>query len=150
MLVSRRVLDERQHHFAEPKRATCVVTVASVNAISLRAVRYAETLGLIDTHALCLAFDESNAVEMRREWARRGITMPLEIVEATHRDLGRPLLAHLRQITATPDSVAVVVMPELVVRGIDRMLHNQRALYLKRLLLFEPNVILASVPYRLL
>jgi len=30
-----------------------------------------------------------------------------------------------------------------------RLLHNQRALYVKRLLLFEPRVILASVPYRL-
>ena len=29
------------------------------------------------------------------------------------------------------------------------LLHNQRALYIKRLLLFEPRVILASVPYRL-
>jgi hypothetical protein len=41
-------------------------------------------------------------------------------------------------------------MPELVVRGFRRVLHNQRALYLKRLLLFEPRVILASVPYQLL
>jgi hypothetical protein len=41
-------------------------------------------------------------------------------------------------------------MPELIVRGTDRLLHNQRALYLKRLLLFEPRVILASVPYQLL
>jgi hypothetical protein len=29
-----------------------------------------------------------------------------------------------------------------------RLLHNQRALYIKRLLLFEPRVILTSVPYR--
>jgi hypothetical protein len=36
------------------------------------------------------------------------------------------------------------------VRGTDRLLHNQRALYLKRLLLFEPQVILTSVPYQLL
>jgi hypothetical protein len=60
-----------------------------------------------------------------------------------------PLLEYLRGITADPDTVAVVVMPELVVRGTDRLLHNQRALYLKRLLLFEPRVILASVPYQL-
>jgi hypothetical protein len=44
----------------------------------------------------------------------------------------------------------VVVMPELVVRGPSRLLHNQRALYLKRLLLFEPRVILTSVPFQLL
>jgi hypothetical protein len=40
-------------------------------------------------------------------------------------------------------------MPELVVRGWARLLHNQRSLYLKRLLLFERHVILASVPYQL-
>ncbi len=30
-----------------------------------------------------------------------------------------------------------------------RLMHNQRALYIKRLLLFEPRVILTTVPYRL-
>ena len=34
----------------------------------------------------------------------------------------------------------LVLMPELVVRGWRRLLHNQRALYVKRLLLFEPLV----------
>jgi hypothetical protein len=42
-----------------------------------------------------------------------------------------------------------VIMPELIFTGSARLLHNQRALYIKRLLLFEPRVILASVPYRL-
>ena len=75
--------------------------------------------------------------------------VPLEIEEAPFRDIGDPLLAHVREITADPDSVAVVVMPELVFSGLPRSLHNQRALYIKRLLLFEPRVILTSVPYRL-
>ena len=47
-------------------------------------------------------------------------------------------------------AVARLLPPELVVRGLSRLLHNQRALYLKRLLLFEPRVILASVPYQLM
>jgi hypothetical protein len=41
------------------------------------------------------------------------------------------------------------VMPELRIHGPARILHNQAALYIKRLLLFEPRVILTSVPYRL-
>src|SRR5205085_2875295 len=73
----------------------------------------------------------------------------LEIEEAPFRDLGDPLLRYLRGIMADPDAVAVVLMPELVFSGTGRLLHNQRALYVKRLLLFEPRVILASVPYRL-
>jgi len=46
-------------------------------------------------------------------------------------------------------AVVNVVLPEVVVRGWARVLHNQRALYIKRLLLFEPHVILSSVPYQL-
>jgi hypothetical protein len=37
----------------------------------------------------------------------------------------------------------------LVVHGWKRLLHNQRALYVKPLLLFEPRTILSSVPYQL-
>ena len=40
-------------------------------------------------------------------------------------------------------------MPELVFSGARKLLHNQRALYIKRLLLFEPRVLLSSVPYHL-
>jgi hypothetical protein len=75
--------------------------------------------------------------------------IPLEVEEAHFRDLGDPLLRYLRRVTANPDAVAVVVMPELIFTGSQRLLHNQRALYIKRLLLFEPRVILTSVPYRL-
>ena len=75
--------------------------------------------------------------------------MPLDLHEAAYRDIGAPLLAYLRELTAEPDTVVNVVMPEVVVRGWARVLHNQRALYIKRLLLFERHVILSSVPYQL-
>ena len=50
------------------------------------------------------------------------------------------------------DKITVLLADDhsLVRRGFRRILHNQRALYVKRLLLFEPRVILASVPYQLL
>ena len=72
------------------------------------------------------------------------------MLEAPFRDLGDPLLQYLRGLTADPEVLVSVVMPELVVPGWRKLLHNQRALYIKRLLLFEPNVILASVPYQIL
>ena len=75
--------------------------------------------------------------------------MPLEVVEAPFRDLGDPLREYLRSLTGDGTTLVSVVMPELVVSGWRRLLHNQRALYLKRLLLFEPRVILSSVPYQL-
>ena len=43
-----------------------------------------------------------------------------------------------------------MILPELVLpKFYQRFLHNQRSLFIKRLLLFEPNVILSSVPYHL-
>ena len=75
--------------------------------------------------------------------------MPLDVIEAPFRDLGEPLLTYLRELTDDGETVVNVVMPELVVRGWRRLLHNQRALYIKRILLFEPRVILSSVPYQL-
>src|ERR671934_2943913 len=61
-----------------------------------------------------------------------------------------PLRGYVRRLTEEGQTEVVLVMPELVVRGLSRALHNQRALYLKRLLMFEPRVIFASVPYQLM
>jgi len=61
----------------------------------------------------------------------------------------RGLRRDVRELTADEETVVNVVMPEIVVRGWARLLHNQRALYIKRLLLFEKHVILSSVPYQL-
>jgi hypothetical protein len=132
-----------------PQRAVCRVLVSGSHAASMRAVNYAGTLGLPDTRALFFAFDVEEVERIRSEWKLRPMAIPLEIEEAHFRDLGDPLLRDLRRITADPDVVAVVVMPELIFSGPQRLLHNQRALYIKRLLLFEPRVILTSVPYRL-
>ncbi len=132
-----------------PQRAACRILVSGAHAATMRAVHYASTLGFEDTKAVFFAFDAEEAARMRREWRDRKIPAELEIDEAPFRDIGDPLMRYLRAITADPEAVAVVIMPELIFRGWRRLLHNQRALYIKRLLLFEPRVILASVPYRL-
>ena len=132
-----------------PRHAVCRLLVSGAHAASMRAANYASTLDLDDTKALFFAFDTDESERLRAEWMGSGIRMPLQIEEAPFRDIGDPLLASLRQITADPEAVAVVIMPELIFSGPQRLLHNQRALYIKRLLLFEPRVILTSVPYRL-
>jgi amino acid transporter len=143
------VLARKKVEWRPPARAVCRVLVSGAHAASLRAVNYAEALGLEDTRAVFFAFDAEDADRLRGEWACRPMGIPLEIEEAHYRDLGDPLRRYLRRLTAEPGTVVVVVMPELIFSGPQRLLHNQRALYVKRLLLFEPRVILTSVPYRL-
>jgi amino acid transporter len=141
--------EARQPDGFTPDRLVVRVLLANVHAGSLRALNYAESLGVEDTRAVSFAFDAEEASRVERDYVAAGITTPLDLSEAPYRDVGTPLLAYLRSLTAEPGTVVNVVMPEIVVRGWARLLHNQRALYLKRLLLFEPHVILSSVPYQL-
>jgi amino acid transporter len=134
----------------DAKRVVARVLVSGVNAASMRAVNYASTLEVDDVRAVHFSFGSEDTGDIRQEWARSGPRLPLEVDEAPYRDLGKPLLAYLRDLTADGETQVLVLMPEIVTRGWRRLLHNQRALYLKRLLLFEPHVVLASVPYQLL
>jgi len=133
-----------------PKRLVVRVLVSNVGAATMRAVNYASTLNVADTQAVHFAFSSEDGSAIRSEWAGHGPRIPLHVEEAPYRDIGAPLLHYLRGITEDPDVAVLVLMPELILRGWRRLLHNQRALYVKRLLLFERHVVLASVPYQLL
>jgi len=132
-----------------PKHLATRVLISDVHACSLRALAYAASLGLPDTRAVSFAFDAAEAAKLEAAYRATGQTLPLDLFDAPYRDIGAPLLEYLRELTADPETAVNVVMPEVVVRGWARLLHNQRALYIKRLLLFEPHVILSSVPYQL-
>jgi amino acid transporter len=136
-------------HSEAPKQAVARVLVSGVHAATLRAVNYVRSLELDDAGAVFFAFDAEEAERVRDEWRRGRMELPLEVIEAPYRDLGDPLLEYLRPLSADPRTRVSVVMPELTFGGWRQLLHNQRALYIKRLLLFEPRVILTSVPYHL-
>jgi amino acid transporter len=131
-----------------PERTVALVFVAAVHDATIRAVNYAETLEASETRAIYFDLDPEAAHQMQEEWSDAGIQIPLDIVEAPFRDLTRPTLDEVRRFTSRPGTLAIVVLPELVVsKWRHRLLHNQNALFVKRLFLFEPNVVLSSVPF---
>jgi hypothetical protein len=133
-----------------PERIEALVFVASVHDATVRAINYAKTLNAHETRAIFLATEPEETPEFLEQWAERGIGVQLDVVEAPFRDLTSPLLEEVRRVTSHPGTVAAVILPEfLVTRWWHRILHNNRALFVKRQLLFEPRVILSSVPYQL-
>jgi amino acid transporter len=131
-----------------PARTVALVFVSAVHDSTVRAVNYVETLEAPETRAIYFDLDPEAAHRMQEEWAEAGLRVPLDIVEAPFRDLTRPTLEEVRRFTSRPGTLAIVVLPELVVsKWRHRLLHNQNALFVKRLFLFEPNVVLSSVPY---
>jgi amino acid transporter len=133
-----------------PQRVEAVVFVAAPHDGTIRAVNYAMSLNAHQTRAVYVATEPEEVPRFLDEWAKRGIQMDLDVVEAPFRDLGPPVLEEVRRVTRDPGTVAAVVLPEfLVTRWWHRILHNNRALFIKRLLLFEPRVVLSSVPFQL-
>jgi amino acid transporter len=133
-----------------PERVEALVFVSEPHDAAVRAINYARSLNAHEVRAVFLATEPEDVPRVLNGWADRGIRVPLEVVEAPFRDLGPPLMEEVRRVTADPTTVAAVIMPELQVsRWWHRFLHNNRALFIKRQLLFEPGVILSSVPFQL-
>lgn len=134
-----------------PERVVALVFVSGAHDAAVRAVNYARSLRAAETRAIYAVLDpEEQHADVVREWLERGIRVQLDIVEAPFRELGPPVLEEVRRVTKDPGALAAVVMPELIHRGWwGRLLHNSRALFIKRLLLFEPRVVLTSVPFLL-
>jgi len=131
-----------------PERTVALVFVSAVHDATVRAVNYAETLEASETRAIYFDLDPEAAHRMQEQWGESGMRIPLHIVEAPFRDLTRPMLDEVRRFTSRPGTVVLVVVPQLIVsKWRHLLLHNQNALFVKRLFLFEPNVVLSDVPY---
>jgi amino acid transporter len=133
-----------------PERTSVLVFISGVHDAAIRALNYARSLRGAETRAVCVALDAQEARDLPEAWVAAGINVQLDIVDAPFRDLGPPVLEEVRRMTRDPEAIAAVILPEYVVRRWwHRILHNQRALFIKRQLLFEPRVILSSVPFAL-
>jgi amino acid transporter len=131
-----------------PKRTVAIVFVSAVHDSTKRAVNYAESLEASETRAIYFDLDPETSNRMQEEWGMSGMRIPLDIVEAPFRDLTRPMLEEVRRFTAKPGTLALVILPEFIVsKWRHLLLHNQNALFVKRLFLFEPNTVLSSVPF---
>jgi amino acid transporter len=131
-----------------PRRTVTLVFVASVNDVTIRAVNYARSLGAAETRAIYFDLDPEAAHKLEADWFDSRLGVALDIVEAPFRDLTRPMLEEVRRFTVREDTLANVIIPEFIVHKWRHLfLHNQNALFIKRLFLFEPRAILTSVPF---
>jgi hypothetical protein len=77
--------------------------------------------------------------------------VPLTVLDSPYREVTFPVLEYVRKIRReSPRDVVCVFVPEYVVgHWWEHLLHNQSALRLKARLLFQPGVMVTSVPWQL-
>jgi amino acid transporter len=136
---------------AQPSRNHAVVLVSKIHAPTLRALAYAKATRPHDITALTVAVDADEARALQDEWDRRGIDIPLTVLDSPFREVTRPVLGYVRRLRSdSPRDVVSVYIPEYVVgHWWEQLLHNQSALRLKGRLLFQPGVMVTSVPWQL-
>ena len=134
----------------EPERSVVLIPVSGVHDATVRAVIYSKALAPAFVEGLYFAEELDQVEPLLEEWSDRRIDIPLSVVDAPFREIMTPLLEEVRKHTRRGDTIVTVVLPELVVhRWWQHLLHNQTALLIKRQLLFEPNVVVTSVPYHI-
>jgi amino acid transporter len=134
----------------ERPRSEVIVPVSTVHDATVRAVIYAKSLQPSSVEAIHMATDPEEIPKVVEGWHDRRMDVRLVLIEAPFRDLGPPLLEEIRSRTSRGDTVVTVVLPELVPdHWWQNLLHNQSALFFKRILLFEPDVVVTSVPFHL-
>jgi hypothetical protein len=134
----------------EPEHHVVLVPVAAVHAAAARAILYAKSLHAQTLQALFFSSDPEDLESIQDQWADWHFDVALAVIDAPFRDIKGPLLDEVRAHTGRTNTIVTVILPELVVSSWwEQLLHNQVGLYIKRALLFEPNVVVTSVPYHL-
>jgi len=135
----------------ERGRNYVIVLVAGVHNATLEAIEYAETLRPTDLRAVCFGLDPRDTERIGDRWMEARVPLPLELEDSPFRDIGQSLTRYVRQFRPDGvDRVVTVILPEFIVqRARHQLLHGQTALVVKRHLLFEKGVVVASVPYHI-
>ncbi|MEW2528272.1 MULTISPECIES: APC family permease [unclassified Streptomyces] len=134
-----------------PSRVHSIVLVSKIHKPTLRALAYAKLMRTDTLEALSVNVDPAEIKALRAEWERRGISVPLKVLDSPYREITRPVIEYVKSLRReSPRDAVSVIIPEYVVgHWYEHLLHNQSALRLKGRLLFTPGVMVTSVPYQL-
>ncbi|WP_127783302.1 APC family permease [Rhodococcus sp. X156] len=134
-----------------PSRNHSIVLVSKLHKPTIRALAYARVTRPDVLEAVTVNVDDKDTRALVREWNARNIPVPLKVVESPYREITRPVLDYVSRVRReSPRDVVTVYVPEYVVgHWWEQLLHNQSALRLKSRLLFQPGVMVTSVPWQL-
>jgi amino acid transporter len=146
----RQDIDLEPDRFRALPTMTVIVLISGVHGATLRAMDYAQSLRPTYLKALMIALEPPESHRLLERWQDLDLRIPVEIVDSPYRSILSTLNNVINDLKPSPRDGVAVVIPEFVVpHWWQQLLHLQTALLIKTALLFRPNVIVISVPYRL-
>jgi len=134
-----------------PSRNHAIVLVSKLHLPTLRALAYAKAVRPDVLEAVTVNVDDGETRKLVADWDDHNFKVPLKVVESPYREITKPVLDYVKRVRGdNPRNVVTVFIPEYVVgHWWEQVLHNQSALRLKGRLLFQPGVMVTSVPWQL-
>ncbi|MGH8525167.1 MAG: APC family permease, partial [Gammaproteobacteria bacterium] len=134
-----------------PSRNHAIVLVSTLHLPTLRALSYARATRPDVLEAVTVNVEDTSTRRLVADWEARDLPVPLKVVESPYREITKPVVDYVKRVRSNnPRNVVTVFIPEYVVgHWWEQILHNQSALRLKGRLLFEPGVMVTSVPWQL-
>ncbi|SDK45585.1 amino acid/polyamine/organocation transporter, APC superfamily [Lentzea albidocapillata subsp. violacea] len=134
-----------------PARNHAMVLVSKLHMPTIRALSYAKAVRPDVLEAVTVNVDDGDTRKLVAEWEKENFRIPLKVIESPYREITKPVLDYVKRVrTDNPRDVVTVFIPEYVVgHWWEQLLHNQSALRLKGRLLFQPGVMVTSVPWQL-
>jgi hypothetical protein len=134
-----------------PSRIHAIVLISGWHKATQRALMFAKANRPDTLTALTVNVDDAETRALVHEWEALNIDVPLKVIESPYREITRPVVNYIKRLRERgPRDVVNVYIPEYVVgRWWENLLHNQSSLRLKGRLLFEPGVMVTSVPWQL-
>ena len=135
-----------------PSRIHGIVLVSKMHKPTLRAIYYARATRPSTLEAVTVLVDNQDTDDLKADWERLEIPIPLKVLDSPFREVTRPILDYVKSIKReSPRDVISIFVPQYVVgHWWEQLLHNQSALRLKSRLLFTPGVMVVSVPWQLI
>ncbi|WP_044572871.1 APC family permease [Saccharopolyspora spinosa] len=149
-----RVAEELKQQEADavlPSSNHALILVSKLHLPTMRAIAYARATRPDVLEGVTVNVDDEDTRELTKRWEAENLPVPLKVLESPYREITRPVLEYVKRIRRdSPRDVVTVFIPEYVVgHWWEQLLHNQSALRLKSRLLFQPGVMVTSVPWQL-
>ncbi|PGS74154.1 amino acid permease [Bacillus cereus] len=140
--------DSKQMVKVSPSKV--ILPISSVSRVALNSIGYAKSISN-DVVALTVYFDEKQKEQAEKKWKEIGLDIPLVAIYSPYRSLQMPLLQYIDTLEESERGKYITVLiPQFFVKKWWHMfLHNQTAFFLRAMLLWRKDIVVATIPYHL-
>ena len=141
------------HNVEVVDRNLAIVPITSITTAVDKSIYYAQMLANNDVIAVHVSFGDEDEKAFQEKWKRHFPDVRLVILHSEYRSIIRPISRFIDKINRKANDqnyMITVVIPEFITKKRwHNLLHNQTSLRMKLYLIYQKNVNVCTIPFKL-